>query len=331
MTESISLQTQADISIERMVFEIYCPLMNIYIAGINGLVGSNVAAQARDLGHQVFGKTSKDLDLTNRKIVFEEFAVNKVDVLIIAAAKVGGIGVNYANPVAFLSKNLQIQTNLIDAAHEYGIEKVIFLGSSCIYPKFAPQPLREEFLLGGKLEPTNQAYAIAKLAGIELINSYNREYSKNWISLLPCNLYGPGDNFNPLEGHVLASLIQKIHLAKIRKDKTVMVWGDGSPLREFLYIQDAAQGIIHVAEGHVSDEIVNLGSGEEISISALARLIGEIIGYKEEFVYDLGKPNGTPRKVMDVTKMKKAGWNSTTNLKIGIEKTYRWYLSRNLL
>ena len=297
------------------------------MAGINGLIGSNVAVLARSRGHEVLGKSSAELDFTDRKAVISEFTSTRISTLIVAAAKVGGIWANKSFPVDFLSRNLQIQTNILDAAHQCDIEKVIFLGSSCVYPKNAAQPISETHLLTGSLESTNQAYAIAKIAGIELVNSYREQFGRNWLSVMPCNLYGPGDNFNPKEGHVLASLMHKIHLAKITNCDSVTVWGDGSPLREFLYVEDAAEGILCVAESKIEESILNLGSGVEISVNNLAQLLTEVIGFHGRLVYDPTKPNGTPRKLLDNSKLQRYGWTARTSLKVGLERTYQVYLN----
>ena len=300
--------------------------MRIYIAGINGLVGSNVKLKAEEKGHEVFGKPSKELDMTDRNSVFLEMQNYDIDVLVIAAAKVGGIGANDSSPVDFLSTNLQIQTNLIDAAFTFNFGHVVFLGSSCIYPKHVQQPMEESMLMTGKLEPTNQAYAVAKLAGVELLNSYRKQYGKQWISVLPCNLYGPQDNFNPNDGHVLASLMQKIHAAKVTGNDFVTIWGDGTPTREFLYVEDAAQAIVKIFETKIVEPVVNLGSGDEISIKNLAILLAEVIGFTGKFIFDPTKPNGTPRKVLEISKLSQYGWKSATNLRNGISQTYDWYL-----
>lgn len=301
-------------------------MSRIYIAGLNGLIGTSLANFARANGHKVFGKSSTQLNLTDRLKTFQEFQDSKPEILIIAAAKVGGIGANSRYPVNFLSINLQIQTNVIDAAFESDIERVVFLGSSCIYPKLAHQPISEDSLLTGQLEPSNQAYAISKIAGIELINSYRQQYGRNWISIMPCNLYGPNDNFDPNEGHVLASLIYKIHQAKVTEAKSVTLWGDGSPTREFLYVDDAAQGILHLAQSETKEAIINLGSGLEISIRALAEKIADVIGFAGEIVFDHINPNGTPRKVLEVSRAAQYGWNAKTPLSEGIQSAYEWFI-----
>jgi GDP-L-fucose synthase len=303
----------------------------LYVAGIGGLVGSHVAEVASARGIDVIGKKSSSLDLLDREAVFEEFRKTKPDALVIAAAKVGGIEANRTQPVAFLSKNLQIQCNLIDAAFWSEIENVVFLGSSCIYPRDCPQPIREESLLTGKLEPTNSAYAIAKIAGIELIESYRKQYGVNWKSILPCNLYGPRDNFDLNNGHVLAALIKKIDSAVINNLGEVEIWGDGTPLREFLFAKDAAHGILHILQSDSRVSIFNLGTGIEISIHELAKMCAQAIGYEGSFVFNKTKPNGTPRKVLDVSKIRNLGWRDQVSLEEGIKLTHEWYVAnRNL-
>jgi GDP-L-fucose synthase len=302
-------------------------MSGLYIAGIRGLVGSNLRIAAEKRGLEIHGKPSSNLDFLDRAATEFELKNLRPEVLVIAAAKVGGIGANSLNPVDFLTRNLQIQCNLIDSAHVAGVEKVIFLGSSCIYPKFAEQPIKESAILTGELETTNQPYAVAKIAGIELINSYRKEFQKNWFSLMPCNLYGPEDNFDAKSSHVLAALLRKIHEAKVNQLDTVEIWGDGTPTREFLYVEDAAEGILHFIFNENTHELVNLGSGEEISISDLASLIASIIGYKGRFAYNTSQPNGTPRKVLDVQRSRELGWSASTKLARGIEQTYSWYRS----
>ena len=303
-------------------------MAKIYVAGINGLVGSNVAKNALRLGYEVLGKSSSRLDFTNREDTFGELDIEKPEVLIIAAAVVGGIGANSEQPVKFISTNLQIQCNLIDAAFASGVKKLIFLGSSCIYPKFSKQPILEEFLLSGKLEPSNQPYAIAKLAGIELVDSYRKQFGLDWVSVLPCNLYGPNDNFDFSSSHVLAALIRKIHEAKVCKSPTVTLWGDGSPLREFLHAEDAAAGILHLVNHKTQDSIFNLGSESEVSIIELANTISKVVGFDGEFVFDESMPNGTPRKLMSSRRIRDLGWSAKIPLASGIQQTYDWYLAQ---
>ena len=302
--------------------------MKIYIAGINGMVGSAVARVAINSGHEVLGKSSNKIDFTDRALTFKEIALANPDVLIIAAAKVGGIGANSKYPVDFLSINLQIQTNLIDAAHASNIRKVIFLGSSCIYPKFAPQPIFETSLLTSPLEETNEPYAIAKIAGLKLIDAYRRQFGREWISLMPTNLYGENDNFELEQSHVLPALMNKIHAAKIAGIGEVDIWGDGTPFREFLHVDDLANAIMFLSSKQTDEDLFNVGSGQEITILELAELIGKVIGFEGEFRFDKNQPNGTPRKLLDSSKINKMGWKPEIGLKAGLIKTYDWYLTQ---
>ena len=301
--------------------------MRLYIAGINGMVGSAIAFEANAQGFEVIGKSSKELDLTDRKVVFEEIQSSKPDALIIAAAKVGGIGANSGMPVDFLSVNLQIQTNLLDAAHKANINKVLFLGSSCIYPKFAPQPITESALLTGELEPTNEAYAIAKIAGLKLVEAYRRQFGHHWISAMPTNLYGPRDNFDLNNAHVLPALIHKFYNAKLNNFESVNIWGDGSPKREFLHVNDLAKACIILLEKYDKSVAINIGSGIEISVSDLAQMVCEVVGYKGLVEFDSSRPNGTPRKLLDVSKMSELGWKPQIELRFGIQATYDWFLA----
>ena len=273
--------------------------MRLYIAGINGMVGSAIALEANSQKFEVIGKSSKDLDFTDRKAVFKEMQSTKPDALIIAAAKVGGIGANSLLPVDFLSLNLQIQTNLLDAAHTSKVNKVLFLGSSCIYPKFAHQPISESALLTGELEPTNEPYAIAKIAGLKLIEAYRRQFGYRWISSMPTNLYGPRDNFDLETAHVLPALIHRFHDARVNKADKVEIWGDGSPLREFLYVDDLARACLDLLNQYDDSVAINIGSGQEITIEQLSKLISKVVGYSGEIVFNKARPNGTPRKLFD--------------------------------
>ena len=301
--------------------------MRIYIAGINGMVGSAVAEKAVEQGHVVIGKSSKELDLTNRAAVFAELTAMKPDALIIAAAKVGGIGANAIFPVDFLSANLQIQTNLLDAAHAANIERVLFLGSSCVYPKFAPQPIPESALLTGELEPTNEPYALAKIAGLKLVEAYRKQYGHKWISAMPTNLYGPRDNFDLESAHVLPALIHRFHNAKVRDLPRVEIWGDGSPLREFLHVADLASACLMLLNEYNDSVAINIGSGEEISIFELAKSIAVVVGFEGAIDFDKNKPIGTPRKLLDTHFLNKLGWKSQINLKDGLISTYAWFLN----
>jgi len=303
--------------------------MRIYIAGINGMVGSAIAEEAKKQGHEVLGKSSKELDLTNRVAVFAELTATKPDALVIAAAKVGGIGANSNFPVDFLSVNLQIQTNLLDGAHAADIEKVLFLGSSCIYPKFAPQPIPESALLTGALEPTNEPYAIAKIAGLKLVEAYRKQYGHKWISAMPTNLYGPRDNFDLETAHVLPALVHRFHNAKSNGLPEVAIWGDGTPLREFLHVQDLASASLALLEKYDSSIAINVGSGEEVSILELAQNIAQVVGFKGEINFDKSKPNGTPRKLLDTSSLKNLGWKAQVDLTNGLVSTYDWFLNND--
>ena len=290
------------------------------------MVGSALKLEAQTQQYEVLGKPSKELDLTDRVSVFEELTRCKPDSLIIAAAKVGGIGANFSTPVDFLSKNLQIQTNLLDAAHAADIRKVLFLGSSCIYPKFAPQPIPESALLTGELEPTNEAYAIAKIAGLKLVESYRRQFDHHWISAMPTNLYGPRDNFNLETAHVLPALIHRFHKAKIDNLEEVEVWGDGKPLREFLHVQDLAKACLVLLNKYDDTIAINIGSGQEISIGSLVKIISKVVGYTGKVRFITDRPNGTPRKLLNSTRISNLGWHPQVNLETGIASTYDWFL-----
>lgn len=299
--------------------------MNYLIAGSTGLVGSSILEVFRDKYDSVIGLSSSDVDLTNKEKTFDFFHKIKPDIVIDAAAKVGGIMANDKFPVDFLLNNIKIQNNLLEASHFMDVQKLIFLGSSCIYPKLSAQPIKEEYLLTGKLENTNSAYAIAKIAGIELINSYRKQYKKNWISVIPSNVYGPNDNFNLDNSHVLPALIRKIIKAKKNNIPNVVLWGSGTPLREFIFSSDLAKAIDLVIEKYNDEMPINIGTGEEVSIASLAKLIANQVGYKGEIIWDKSKPDGTPRKVLDNSKISSLGWYPETSLSEGIKKTIEWY------
>jgi GDP-L-fucose synthase len=303
--------------------------MRLYIAGINGMVGSAIAEEAKKQGHEVLGKSSKELDLTNRDAVFAEMKSVKPDALVIAAAKVGGIGANSTFPVDFLSVNLQIQTNLLDAAHAADIERVLFLGSSCIYPKFAQQPIPESALLTGELEPTNEPYAIAKIAGLKLVEAYRKQYGHKWISAMPTNLYGPRDNFDLESAHVLPALIHRFHNAKINKLSEVAIWGDGTPLREFLHVEDLASACLMLLKEYYGSVAINVGSGRETSILDLAQSIAKVLGFEGTIKFDQTKPNGTPRKLLDTHFLNNLGWKAQIALRDGLASTYAWFLDND--
>jgi GDP-L-fucose synthase len=304
-------------------------LQPVFVAGHRGLVGGAVVRELRSAGYErVITRTRTELDLMDCAAVRSFFETERPARVVLAAAKVGGIKANADRPVEFLLENLKIQNNVIEAAHAIGVEKLLFLGSSCIYPKFAPQPIPESALLTGELEPTNEPYAIAKIAGIKLCQAYAREYGDRFISAMPTNLYGPGDNFNLQTSHVLPALLRKVHEAKLANAPEVVIWGTGTPRREFLHVYDLARGCRFLLENYDSPEIVNIGVGEDIAIRELAELICEIIGYHGALVFDSTKPDGTPRKLMDVSRIHALGWKAGISLKDGIRDTYQWYLSQ---
>ena len=270
-------------------------------------------------------RSFQELDLRDQTAVNEFFKKEQPEYVFLAAAKVGGILANNTYPVDFLRDNLLIQTNVIDAAYRYGSRKLLFLGSSCIYPKFAPQPIKEEYLLTGELEPTNEPYAIAKIAGIKLCQAYNRQYQTNFISVMPTNLYGPGDNFDLETSHVIPALIRKFHESKIKGKDQVVVWGSGKPFREFLHVDDLADACLFLMSNYNSSEIINIGTGKDLSIAELAYLIKDIIGYDGNIIFDTSKPDGTPRKLLDVSKLFNMGWKPRITLEEGIRSTYSWY------
>lgn len=298
----------------------------IYIAGHSGLVGSAIVRALKAQGYRnLIFRSSQELDLRDKDQVVRFFHENKIDFVFLAAAKVGGIVANNDYPADFIRENLQIQTNVIDTAYQYGVKKLLFLGSTCIYPKFAPQPLREDYLLTGELEETNEAYAIAKIAGIKMCQAYNRQYGTKYISVMPTNLYGPGDNFDLETSHVLPALLRKIHEAKQNHLGTVEIWGSGSPRREFLHSNDLADACLYLMNHYDGDDIVNIGTGEDISIYELANHLKSIIGFEGEFVFNTSRPDGTPRKWVDVSKLKAMGWASQISLVDGLKATYEWY------
>jgi GDP-L-fucose synthase len=299
----------------------------IFVAGHRGLVGSALIRRLEQEGfHNLPRRDRSQLDLANERAVQNFFVEEKPAVVIFAAAKVGGIKANNDFPVEFLLDNLRIQNNVIQSAYRTGVRKLLFLGSSCIYPKFAPQPIPETALLSGPLEPTNEPYAIAKIAGIKLCQAFSREYGANFISAMPTNLYGPNDNFDLETAHVLAALLRKAHEAKTRKDRELIVWGSGKPRREFLYVDDLASACLFLLEKYDSSEIINVGCGEDVSIHELAELICDVVGFVGELAWDTAKPDGTPRKLLDVTKLRDLGWQPAIPLRDGIAQTYEWFL-----
>ncbi|MGH0940165.1 GDP-L-fucose synthase [Bacillus mycoides] len=299
----------------------------IYVAGHRGLVGSAILRKLEEQGYtNLVYKTSKELDLRDPRQVEEFFQVEKIDYVYLAAAKVGGIVANNQYPADFIRDNLMIQTNVIDSAYRSGVEKLLFLGSTCIYPKLAPQPLKEEYLLTGELEPTNEPYALAKIAGIKMCESYNRQYGTKYISAMPTNLYGQNDNFDLHTSHVLPALIRKFHEAKENNAEFVEIWGTGTPLREFLYSDDLADACVYLMNNYEGNEIVNIGVGEDLSIKELAEKVKATVGFTGELRFDTSKPDGTPRKLVDVTKINALGWKATTSLDEGLKKAYDWFL-----
>jgi GDP-L-fucose synthase len=300
----------------------------IFVAGHRGMVGSALVRRLEAEGFvDLLVRERSKLDLGNDSAVVEFFAEEKPAAVILAAAKVGGIKANNDFPVEFLLENLQIQNNVIRAAYENQVRKLLFLGSSCIYPKFAPQPIPETALLSGPLEPTNEAYAVAKIAGIKLCQAYAREYGANFISVMPTNLYGPNDNFDLETSHVLAALLRKAHEAKMRKDRKLIVWGCGKPRREFLHVDDLASACLLLLEKYDSPEIINVGCGQDVSIHELAELICDVVGFDGELAWDTTKPDGTPRKLLDATKLRALGWKPSIPLRDGIVQTYEWFVA----
>lgn len=304
----------------------------IYVAGHRGMVGSAVVRELSKNGYKnIITRNSKELDLRKQNEVELFFKQENPECVILAAAKVGGIGANIKYPSEFITDNLLIQTNVISSSFNNNVNKLIFLGSSCIYPKEAPQPLKEEYLLSGKLESTNEGYAIAKIAGLKMCEYYNKQYGVDFISLMPCNLYGENDNFNLEDSHVIASLIRRFHEAKVNKLPYVEVWGSGTQFREFLYVDDFANALVYVMENYKDYKFLNVGTGEDITIKELSELIKQIVGYRGNIKFNTSKPDGMYRKVMDVTMIKNIGWNAKIDIGEGINKTYKWYLENQSL
>lgn len=304
----------------------------IYIAGHNGLVGSAIVRALEQKGFtNLLYRTSKELDLRNQAAVDNFFTNEKPNFVFLAAGKVGGIVANNTYRADFLYDNLLIAANIIHASHKNNVNKLLFLGSSCIYPKMAPQPIKEEYLLTGALENTNEPYAIAKIAGIKLCENYREQYGANYISVMPTNLYGINDNYHPQNSHVLPALIRRFHEAKISDLKEVIIWGSGNPRREFLYADDLAEACLFLMNNYNEKEIVNIGCGEDISIKELAEIVKEAIGYKGNLKFDITKPDGTPRKLLDVSKIHTLGWHHTTTLRDGLKKAYQNFLTKQLL
>lgn len=298
----------------------------IYVAGHKGLAGSAILRELELQGYtNILTKTHKELDLLDTEKVKEFFKKEKPDYVFLAAAKVGGILANNNFPADFIFENLQVQNNIIHNAYLNKVKKLLFLGSSCIYPKHCPQPIKEEYILTGELEPTNEPYAISKISGIKMCQSYNRQYGTCFISVMPTNLYGINDNFNLERGHVIPALINKIHKAKTTSDKSIKIWGTGTPRREFLFVDDLANACVYLMQNYNDSEIINIGIGKDITIKELAETICKVIGYKGDLEFDKTKPDGTPRKLLDVSKINKFGWKAKTSLEEGLHKTYDWY------
>lgn len=298
----------------------------IYVAGHRGLVGSAIVRNLKSKGYMnIIGRTHEELDLTNQEEVRKFFEAERPEYVFLAAAKVGGINANNTYPADFIMENLQIECNVIKASHDFKVKKLMFLGSSCIYPKKCPQPIKEEYLLSGYLEPTNEAYAIAKIAGLKMCQFFKKQYGDNFISVMPTNLYGPYDNFDLETSHVMPALIRKFHEAKVNNLPYVEVWGTGKPLREFLHVDDMADACVFLMENYNGEEHVNIGTGEEISIRKLAYIIKDIVGFKGEILFNTDKPDGTPRKLLDVSRLNNLGWKYRIKLKDGIKEVYEWY------
>lgn len=301
----------------------------IYIAGHTGMVGSAIQRKFEQEGYcNIVTRTHSELDLTNQSEVQNFFEDEHPDCVIFAAARVGGIQANIAAPAEFLYENIMMEANVIHTAYQYGVKKLIFLASSCIYPRLCPQPMKEEYLLDGKVEPTNEGYAIAKITGMKLCEMYQKQYGCDFISLMPCNIYGQGDNFDPEKSHVVAALIRKAHLAKVNNSPELVMWGTGSARRELMYVDDLADACFFFLNKELPDQFVNIGTGEDISMKDLIELVCDIVGYEGKIVYDTTKPDGMPQKLMDVAKAQYLGWNYKKNLRAGIATTYEWFLKQ---
>lgn len=301
-------------------------MSTIYVAGHKGLVGAAVVRAIEKAGkHEWLGRSRDELDLFDRRKVFDFISQEKPDAVVIAAARVGGINANNLYPVEFLTENLQIEMSILDACHAADIQRVLFLGSSCIYPRLAPQPIKEEYLLTGELEPTNEAYALSKIAGIKLVQGYRREYGRQWISAMPTNLYGIGDNFHPENSHVLPALLRRFHEAKVSGAESVTLWGTGSPRREFLHVDDLAEACLFLLDKYDGEIPLNVGCGEDVTIRELAETIARVTGFNGRLEWDTTKPDGTPQKLLDTTRINELGWSPTISLEDGIRSTYDWF------
>ncbi|MDP2943886.1 MAG: GDP-L-fucose synthase [Candidatus Omnitrophota bacterium] len=302
----------------------------IYIAGHAGLIGSALLRELKANNYKnIITKTHRELDLCDQVAVHKFFKTERPEYVINAAAKVGGIGANISYPAQFIYENLVIQANIIHHSYIYGVKKLLCFGSACVYPRWSSQPIKEEYLLSGYLEPTNEPYAVAKIAGIKICEAYNRQYNTNFICPVPTNTYGPNDNFDPNDAHVVSALIRRLHEAKIKREATVTVWGTGNPRREFLYVDDLADACIFLMQHYNKPDIINIGTGKDISIKELAHIIKEVTGYRGKVIFDPSKPDGIPRKLLDISKLRRLGWRAKTNLREGITKTYKWYLKHS--
>ncbi len=301
----------------------------VYVAGHRGMVGSALVRRLAQEDVKLITTSRSELDLCNQAAVFDWFAKTRPQVIFLAAAKVGGIVANNTLRAEFIYDNIAIAANVIHAAHQNGAEKLMFLGSSCIYPKLAAQPLREDTMLTGPLEPTNEPYAIAKIAGIKMAEAYRSQYGSDFISVMPTNLYGPGDNYHPEYSHVVAALIRRFHESKVAGGKSVVVWGTGMPRREFLYVDDMADACVHLMKTYSSAELINIGTGEDITIAEFARVVAEVVGYSGEIRFDTSRPDGTPRKLLDISRLAKLGWRARTSLEDGIRHAYVAYLAES--
>jgi GDP-L-fucose synthase len=299
----------------------------IFVAGHNGMVGSAIVRKLKELGYtKIVTKSRKELDLTNQFQVNHFFHFERPEYVFLAAAKVGGIKANDDFRADFIYENIMIQSNIIKASHDNGVKKLLFLGSTCIYPKMSTQPIKEEYLLTGPLEPTNDAYAIAKISGVKMCQSFNKQYGDNFISVMPTNLYGPNDNYDLNNSHVLPAMIRKFHEAKVEEKDIVEIWGTGTPMREFLYVDDLSDACVYLMNNYNSSEIVNIGTGEDLTIKDLAHLVKEVVGFNGDIYFNTDKPDGTPKKLSDVSRLKEIGWTYKTSLKEGIQKTYTDYV-----
>lgn len=299
----------------------------IYLAGHQGLVGGAILRQLQEQGfHNLIYRTSQEVDLRDQKAARTFFSQERPEYVFLAAARVGGIHANMTHPAEFIYDNLMIQTNVLHEAYLNKVKRLLNLGSSCVYPKFCPQPMKEEYLLTGKLEPTNEAYAVAKLAGLAMCQAYHQQYNLDFIAVMPTNIYGPGDNFDPLESHVIPALIRRFHAAQVKGEPETVIWGTGTPRREFLFVDDLAEACLFLMQNYQEAGIINVGIGQDLTIRDLALMVAEIVGFQGRLVFDPSYPDGTPRKLLDVSRIRRLGWRARTSLQEGLQKTYAWFL-----